>query len=455
VGGRLFCRGLSHGRNAENQENPEPGEGRKMLGIVDKFVEASGGRRSGSPPVFAICALLLLGIPTPSWAQESYSLDQLLVMGRERNHGLLAMQAERDAMEADRRDAGRFQNPELEFATGEGDLFDEPESKSVREFSISQNIGNPLVRHYTMGARRDAVEAATEGVRYGSLEVDYEVRYHFFRILYLQELLDLARLDEEALEEVTGLIETRARVGEVRELEAIRLRVEHMRAQNRVNAAELELTQFRRHLNVFLGNSLPEGFRLSGELDADLQIPDLVRLRDELLPEHPLLLQATEFTEGAGRALKASQFRWIPDPVVSATKAKELDGDILTFGIGFEIPLWNQSRAAAEREKQTLRQMEQQEAGLRMELEAELMTHHNDLLLHRQTLQLFQEGLLREADASMDIAETSYREGEISLVEYLETRRTFQSIQIEFQQALFDWNQGLAELNRAVGGGIL
>ena len=68
---------------------------------------------------------------------------------------------------------------------------------------------------------------------------------------------------------------------------------------------------------------------------------------------------------------------------------------------------------------------------------------------------LFREGLMEEADTSMDIAETSYREGEISFVEYLDARRTYQSIQIEFQQALYDWNRELAELNRAVGGGIL
>lgn len=426
-----------------------------MPGIIDKTMGFVCRPRGGPPPFFALCALLLLGMPTPSASQESFSLDQLLAFGQERNYGLLALKAERDALEAGRRDAGRFQNPELEFATGDAEPFDDAETRTVREFSVSQTIGNPLVRHYSLGARRDEVEAATEGVRYGVLEVDYEIRTHFFRILYLQELVELARLNEEALEEVSSLIETRASVGEVRELEAIRLRVEHMRSQNHVNEAELELTQFRRHLNMLLGNSLPEGYRLTGQLGDDIQVPEFTELRDEYLPAHPLLLQATQFTEAAGRDMKASQFRWFPDPVISATSATEMDGDILKFGIGFEIPLWNQSRAATQRDRQTLRQMEQHEAGLRMELEAGLMTHHNRLLLHQQTLQLFREGLLREAEASMEIADTSYREGEISLVEYLETRRTFQSIQIEFQQALFDWNQGLAELNRAVGGGIL
>jgi cobalt-zinc-cadmium efflux system outer membrane protein len=427
----------------ENDENPE-----------------KEGKMRPSLFLLSFAVLPALGFQGPvgaqaSGEQETFALQDLLRIARERNPDLLARRAERESLDADRRAAGRFQNPEFEFVTGEGDPFEGTEKKTLREFSVSQTIDNPLSRHFRQGARRQLVEAAEEGFRFGTLEVDYEVRLHFFRILFLRDLLRLAQLNEEALDEVRGLIETRAEVGEVKELEAIRLRVEHMRAQNEVNAAELELEQVRQRLNMFLSNALPVDYALEGELEADLVIPELAYLREEALPRHPLIGQAARKRAAAGQQLRASRFQWIPDPVVSATSAKELDGDIFKWGFGFEIPLWNQSRAAAERERQTLRQLEHQGEGLLLELEAEIMVHHNHLLLHRRTLQLFQEGLLEEAETSMEIAEVSYREGEISFVEYLDARRTFQSIQIEFQQALYDWNRELAELDRAVGGGIL
>ena len=393
--------------------------------------------------------------PQEAYAQESYTMEDLLRIGRERNPNLLSLRAERDAQVAGRRDAGRFQNPELEYERGEGDLFESSETKSIREWAIRQPIENPLVRHYRLGSLQNEVEAADQGVRFGILGVEHEVRLHYFRILYLREVLTLARLNEEALAEVRGLIETRARAGEVRDLEAIRLRVEHMRAQNDAQAADLELAQFRDHLRMFLGNVLPDSYVLEGELTSDLTVPDLRTLEEEALPQHPLLQQVARRREAASQQVKATQFGWFPDPVLSATSAQELDGDIFKVGIGFQIPLWNQSRAAVERDRQTLRQFEYHEDGLRLDLQAELMIHHNHLLLHRQTLQLFQEGLLEEAEASMEIAETSYREGEISFVEYLDARRTYQSIQIEFQRALYDWNRELAELDWAAGGGIL
>jgi cobalt-zinc-cadmium efflux system outer membrane protein len=388
-------------------------------------------------------------------AQQAYTLEDPLRVGREVNPTLLSLRAGHAASEANRRDAGRFPNPELEYEAGEGELFESPGTWSLSEISLRQAIQNPLARHHRLAAVQLGVDAAQEQVRFGEVQVDYEVRLHFYGILLLQERLRLARLNEEALKAIRGLIEARAAVGEVRELEAIRLRVEHLRAQNETQAAELELDQLRRELNTFLGNSLPEDFSLAGELASDLMVPELDRLEREVLPGHPELLEAARRREAADHIRRAAGVGWIPDPVLSASSGKELDGDILKFGIGIQIPLWNQSRAAAERERQTVVQLERQEEALLLGLQAELMIHHNHLRMHRRTLLLFQEGLLAEAEASMEIAEVSYREGEISFLEYLDSRRTYQSIQIEYQQALFDWNREWAELDRAVGGGIL
>jgi cobalt-zinc-cadmium efflux system outer membrane protein len=98
---------------------------------------------------------------------------------------------------------------------------------------------------------------------------------------------------------------------------------------------------------------------------------------------------------------------------------------------------------------------EHEEEALRLELEANLLIHHNRLRLYRHTLRLFEEGLLEEAEASMEIAETSYRQGEISFMDYLDARRTYHSIQIQHLQALYDWNVERATLDRAAGGGTL
>jgi outer membrane protein, heavy metal efflux system len=153
--------------------------------------------------------------------------------------------------------------------------------------------------------------------------------------------------------------------------------------------------------------------------------------------------------------MRATGLGWIPEPVLSGASRNELDGRIRTLGIGVRVPLWDFSRAATERERQRVRSLEERERALRQELQAQVRIHHNHLRLDRRTLALFQEGLLGEADASMEIAEAAYREGEISFLEYLDSRRTYRLIQIEYRQALYDWNVERAALEQAVGGGTL
>ncbi|MCK5649773.1 MAG: TolC family protein, partial [Gemmatimonadetes bacterium] len=194
-------------------------------------------------------------------------------------------------------------------------------------------------------------------------------------------------------------------------------------------------------------------FALVGELTAEPEDPDLDDLVSRVLLQHPALLAVSRQRQAATQQRKASRTAWLPDPVVTGSSARELDGDVRMLGVGIQIPLWNQSRAAAERDQQRVLQMEHKEGALLLDLQAQLIIHHNQLLRARRTIRLFQEGLLAEADASMRIAETSYRQGEISFLEYLDARRTYHSIQIEYQQALFDWNRQRAALDRAAGGG--
>lgn len=426
------------------------------------FELLTGPRSPGAIRRFAMLALLLLTVPwstSHASAQDphgpEYSLEQLLELGRERSPLILALRADHASVEAGRRDSGRFANPELHYEFGTGEPFESTDSRALRGWSVEQSIENPITRHFRMKARGLATQASAEELRSGILDVDYEIRSHFYRVLFLRELLSLNRLNEEALEAIRSLIETRAELGEVRELEAIRLRVEHLRARNRTEATRMELDQFRKHLNSFLGNILPDGYSLSGELTAETFEPDLEALLSERLPDHPSLLRASNDRRQVEAEARASSLGWLPNPVVSGTTAQELDGDITRFGIGLQIPLWNQSRAASDRDRRRAEAARHREDAVRFELEAQLMIHHNHLQLNRQTLRLFEEGLLAEAEASMEIAEISYRQGEISFVEYLDARRTYHSILIEHQQALFDWNLERAEFDRAVGGGTL
>jgi cobalt-zinc-cadmium efflux system outer membrane protein len=61
---------------------------------------------------------------------------------------------------------------------------------------------------------------------------------------------------------------------------------------------------------------------------------------------------------------------------------------------------------------------------------------------------------MSQAEQSLKIAEISYREGEISLLEFLDSQRTYISILRDYVDALFSWNAEKAALEKAVGEDI-
>ena len=51
-------------------------------------------------------------------------------------------------------------------------------------------------------------------------------------------------------------------------------------------------------------------------------------------------------------------------------------------------------------------------------------------------------------------AEAGYGEGEISLLDFLDSQRTYNSVLGDYHQALYDWNDAMAALEKAAGGPV-
>ena len=93
-----------------------------------------------------LLALVALGGPVPSEAQEAYTLDALLRIGRERSPTVLALMAGEAALGAHRAAVGRWENPELEYEWGSGDPREGGSSRSLSGFSLLQLVEKRFTR---------------------------------------------------------------------------------------------------------------------------------------------------------------------------------------------------------------------------------------------------------------------------------------------------------------------
>jgi len=169
------------------------------------------------------------------------------------------------------------------------------------------------------------------------------------------------------------------------------------------------------------------------------------------LSSHPSIQEKAmelEESENTGRLLKWNR---LPDFYLTGFSRRELDGKNTGIGISFEIPLWNWRSAEIVEAAKRTRQKELELQAMKNEVITEVRSKLKQLQLSTETLELFSSGLLTQAAESLKIAELSYKEGEISLIDYLDSQRTYNSIFLDFQEALFMWQVDKAALEKAVG----
>ena len=402
---------------------------------------------------FIFFVLLLPSLGSPQEKTE-FTLEDIIKIGLEKNPSIAAKQSQVQATQEAFLAAKRLSNPEFEFQAGKGESYDGLATRNTSGFSISQPIENPFKRHQRLLMYENAWKASESMADFSKLEFVFEIKNLFFRILFFNNIEELSQKNFESIAEIQHLIEKRAQFGEVKELEAIKLRVETLKAQNELNKIRTELVLVKEKLNSLLNNSLPSSFSVSGLLEFFPFSEDEESLTSKTLISYPLIKQK-EFEVQAALNNK-SRLKWkkLPDFKLTGFSNKELDGTNKGFGLSLDIPLWNLNARDIAEAEHTLNQHEAELRALLLEISAEVRAKLNKLHLSEQTLNLFHTGLLKQAEVSLKISEVSYKEGEISLIDYLDSQRTFFSIMFDYQNSLFTWNIDKAALEKTIGEDI-
>ncbi len=401
--------------------------------------------------IAAIFFLFLFSAFAAPQEKKDFTLPEIIDLGINNNPTLLAKAQEVAAKKAAFQASRRLDNPELEVHVGEGKLHGTAEKRNTDGISLSQYVENPFKRHHRIQMFEKEWQASEYFFHFSRLDITYEIKQLFYKVLLLKNKKELAQKNLSSLQETHQLILKRVNLGETKELEAIKLYVETLKARNELNRTDTELRLAKENLNKFLGNSLPSDFTVIGKLDyRPLEIDEDALLEKALL-SHPLIKGKEKSLEFAESNLSYVKWQRLPDFKLSGFIQDELDGQNKGVGISLDIPLWNfKSKEIAEAE--SLQQKENQEIrALRMEISTEVKARLNEQRLSEQTIQLFHEGLLKQAEESLKISAESYKQGEISLIDYLDSQRTYNSILKDYQDSLYTWNANKAALEKATG----
>ncbi len=401
--------------------------------------------------IYTLIFLLIIPSLIQSSEKKEFSLAEVIDLALENNPLLSAKKNEVEARRASYQAAKRLSNPELEFNVGRAKAFDEDLERNTGGVLLSQYVENPFKRHHRIQVYEKDWEAAEFSQDTLTLEVTFTIKNLYFEILRLKSTQELAQKNLDSIQKIHQLIEKRAKLGEIKELEAIKLYVESLQAQRELNQIQTDLFLAKEKLNQYLGNALPSDFSLIGILTYTKTEIEEKEALQKALHIHPRYKEKETRVEQANSNWSYVKWQRFPDFKLSGFSQNELDGRNTGIGISLDIPLWS-FKSKEIREAEYLTRMEEEELrALRIEISTEVKSWVNQLRLSEQSLQIFHQGLLKQAEESLKIAEISYTQGEISLIDYLDSQRTYHSILNDYQESLFRWNADKAALEKAIG----
>ena len=410
---------------------------------------------------------LVLGMAPESGAVEpprSFTLDDIVGLALDRNPTVAGATALIDQSRGQRVAAGAYPNPTISGNGGRGEIRDVGRAQirdsltkeSLTEYNVT--IGQPLEWPAKRAARQRAAEAALSGANAGLAESQLNlitaVKIAFYDLLLAERDAELARQNLDTVEDVRRIVKARVRLGEAPQFEAIKAEVEVLKANQTVTRAENTVRVNRVVLDTLTAGGLGPTYAVQGDFEpfpmGVTLDPLIARMRDQ----HPSVQRLQRLVERADHDIMFERQARMPNVTVNGSYWREIGREAVTAGLSVPTPIWYQRQGEITTAMGAKRREEAELLHIRNELLRAVNQHYQDARTTADMIEVFEKGLLKQAQEALRIARFSFQQGASSLLEVLDAQRVQRQILLDYTQARFDLSVALARLERAVGGAL-
>ncbi len=397
--------------------------------------------------VLLVCACKL----APAVALTLREAETLLV---EKNRDIQAARLAFESTEAGVLVANARINPNLSVQNtgisfrngiGSGRLTEKIVDTTIRLDQVVERGGKRQLRS---DAAEKLARAAEQDVADALRAQRLALRQAYFDLKLAQEKLAVARDFTGLSEKSLHATELRLKVGDISVSDAARLRVDAMRAQNDLRSAKADLVRAQFVLaSLIAAEDAATGLEASDAWPQGTVFEQSQRSqRDDEIDSRPdvraaaLRVAAAEANSKLALALKSR------DITVGVQYEHFPENGGNTWGVGISIPLfvaygYEGEIRRAENDWHAARDALQKARAL---AGAETARTRSDIEAANERIERFRGSLLTEAKRAADAAEFAFQKGAVGVLELLDARRTFKSIQLEAANAEADFAKALA-----------
>lgn len=383
-------------------------------------------------------------------SSQVLTIEALQRIGLEANGLVRAARSQMDAAEAGVIGASAYPNPTVTFMAGpqHARVPQALPANSHRQVTVAQTIENPFLRSARIGSAEAGVDASRASFDQVKADLAAQLRVRAYELLLR---LEVARVEAgvfDLMEEIRRRVKVRVDVGEAARFELIRADTEVLGAATRKEAAQLNAQRARVALMQLTAGALKPDFQIRASLLDPVNQPPLEELRQIVPSINPEVLRLEAEWNRARQRIDQERATVLPSVQVLLSNFQEAQYTSNLAGLNVTVPLFYRRRgeidaavAESERVRETL-------DFRRYEITQLLESAWQARQIAQRRVDMYEGGLVKEAESALSVAQAAYRFGERGLIEVLDTQRVLRSVLSDLLQARFDLHAAVAEIDR-------
>ena len=389
------------------------------------------------------------------FAAPSFNLQQLIDVTFSEHPSIRVAKAQEAAALASVTTAKSFMNPEIEMGAGPS-RYRSGTNETRNNWGVA--LSQPLEFSDVRSARREIAESnvrfANVNTEINQVELRSRVKQAFYDVLQRQEALRLVEEDRTLLQQIRERVKLRVDIGESPRYELIKSETEALAAERDYQAAFVRIVEAKTYLQGLVGPSMPVDYLLVGELPMDQRLPAIQTLRQQV-SQSPHLKQVRAASDTADAKLRLEQN--LRNPGLTLKAGVEQDPDLTSFRLGLAVPLplWSQRQGQIAEAVANVSQVQAVLSDRELALNRDLDSAYQRYIIAQNQVGAYENGLLKQAESVLKVAESAYRYGERGILEYLDAQRTYRAVKKDYLAARFDYVSTMLEIERLLGADLL
>ena len=384
----------------------------------------------------------------------TFELDRIIELALERNPAIATARSVIEQNEGGQIQAGAYPNPLITAQSADAAIRDPSNGIRIieRGVTVHQTVEWPGMRSARKDAAGAGLEGATVGLEVAKLNLIAEVKGLFYELLLAERTVDLLQQNFETVQEVARIVRARVRSGEGPQFESVKAEVEVLKAKQELTKAKNAVRVRLVGLDTLTAGGLGPRYKVQGDFRSlrDHLDPEQMAARD--LSQHPILKRQGKLVEQAEITVSKERQSRMPNVTMFGGYAREAGREAVFGGLTVPTPVWYLQQGHIASALGSQRKEEAELLRARNDLARAINQHAREAETAQEQILVYEEGLLKQAQEALRIAQLSFRQGASSLLDVLDAQRVQRQITVDYNQARFELSMALTRFERAVGG---